>query len=512
MRIATMYDRGCMMKRKSVYAMVAGILGLGSSFAASAQTDVYLCAGAATKTLPPMELAATAPEAVTIWGYKVDDNGDLNDGCGGTADYTSPGPRMTLPDGETKLIVHLRNDLTVPTSIMIKGEFMPEDGQGNKLAPVYFSDGGIPNLNRPPRERVRSLTQETAPNGGQRDYVFDNLKPGTYAYQSASHMAVQQQMGLFGAMTVNFGANEAYAGQTYDKEVMLFYSEIDPALHAAIVGGNYGPGKAVTSTINYHAQYYLVNGEPFDPANPSPALPAGDSSQKTLVRIINMGQEEHVPTFNNARISVIAEDGRAYGHPRDQYSVVLEAAMTKDALFQPSRGGVYAVYDSVLNMSNGRRPNGGMLSYIQVAQGANQPTGGTGGTTGGGTGGTTTNAPNAAADPQPTANQAPIAVNDRVTIPANDSTVINVLANDSDDGAAILPETVVVRLVTGQSTAAQSIQTKRGGTATVLPDNSIKYDAPQNGFLGTDVFKYTVTDNYGSGLTSNQAKVRVNLK
>jgi len=504
------------MKRKSVYTMVVGILGLSCSFAANAaapmaaQMDVFLCAGVATKLLPPMELASTAKEQVTIWGYKVDDNNNLNDGCGGAANYTSPGPRLTLPDGTTKLIVHLRNGLTVPTSIMIKGEYMPEDVNGNKLAPVYFSDGGIPSLGRSSRQRVRSLTQETTPNGGQRDYVFDNIKPGTYAYQSATHMAVQHQMGLFGAMTLNYGANEAYAGQTYDKEIMLFYSEIDPALHAAVAGGKYGSGptKTVSSTIGYHAQYYLVNGEPFDPGNPSPALLGGDTTQKTLVRVINMGQEAHVPTFNNARVSVIAEDGRAYGHPRDQYSLVMEAAMTKDALFQPSRGGTYAVYDSVLDLSNGRRPNGGLLSYIQVAQGANPPTGGTGG----GTGTTTTNAPNPAANPQPTTNQAPIAANDRLTIPANGTTVVNVLANDTDDGAAVLPETVVVRLVTGRSTAAQSIQTKRGGTATVLPDNSIKYDAPQNGFLGTDVFKYTVTDNNGAGLTSNKAKVRVNLR
>ena len=50
-----------------------------------------------------------------------------------TGPITVPGPALTVPPGDTTLTVHLRNDLTVPTSLVINGLVKP-------MAPVW-TDG-----------------------------------------------------------------------------------------------------------------------------------------------------------------------------------------------------------------------------------------------------------------------------------------------------------------------------------------------------------------------------------
>ena len=43
----------------------------------------------------------------------------------------------------------------------------------------------------------------------------------------------------------------------------MLFSEVDPMLHNAVATGNYGPGQAVTSTMDYDPKYFLLNGEPY---------------------------------------------------------------------------------------------------------------------------------------------------------------------------------------------------------------------------------------------------------
>ena len=44
--------------------------------------------------------------------------------------------------------------------------------------------------------------------------------------------------------------------------VVEFGDEIDPAINMAVAAQDYGPGKSVTSTVNYKPKYFLVNGMP----------------------------------------------------------------------------------------------------------------------------------------------------------------------------------------------------------------------------------------------------------
>ena len=217
--------------------------------------DVYLVA-------KPVTLTMHDGSSVVMWGYAVDADSDLTTDGGETA--TVPGPQIEVAPGDSTLTIHLRNDLTVPTSIGISG-------QQKSMTPVLFpgTDPDYPN-------RIRSFDTETVPslascgpdaasedlngngvldlnlnedlngnsildpgedlNGNNvldlslnedlngngvldlatavadcntQTYSWSNVEPGTYLYGSVTQIQVQRQMGLYGAMTRNVAAGVA---------------------------------------------------------------------------------------------------------------------------------------------------------------------------------------------------------------------------------------------------------------------------------------------------------------
>lgn len=172
-------------------------------------------------------------------------------------------------------------------------------------------------------------------------------------------------MGLYGAIKHDAALGQAYPGVAYDQDLLVYYSEIDPVLHTAVESNNYGPASSVTSTIDYNPRYFLVNGEPYSAA--TLPIPAGAPGQRTLLRFINMGLESHVPVLQGMHMKIIAEDGNAYAYPREQYSVMLAASKSKDALIIPATAGIYPLYDRMLDLTNYQASPGGLLSLLQVA-------------------------------------------------------------------------------------------------------------------------------------------------
>lgn len=295
-------------------------------------------ASAVTFSLKTGTKNLTLPDGttVTMWGFGLS-----------TGAITIPGPLLTVPPGDTTLTISLKNTLAQPVSIVIPG-------QTTTLTPGTFLDAKG-------RQRVRSFTQETAQNQ-TKTYTWTNVKPGTYTYFSGTQPAVQVQMGLYGGVKKNAATNQAYSGISYNKEIILFYSEIDPYLHQMVKQGKYGAGKALTSTINYRPKYFLINGQPYSSSQTPVA--AGTQGQTTLIRFLNMGLKTHVPTLNGLYMRLIAEDGNLYPYPHEQYSVVLAAGKTIDALVTPAQGGTYALYDRKLDLTNNKSSPGGMLTYL----------------------------------------------------------------------------------------------------------------------------------------------------
>ena len=319
----------------------------------AAAAEYWLRAEATTLTLP-------GPVSVPMWAFS-----RCVDATYSACDAPSvPGPALVVPPGEG-LLVHVKNTLPEPVSIVIPGQVAT-------MTPVWNdgSSGARPS----PAARVRSFTNEAAPGGGTADYAWPAMKTGTYLYHSGTHPQVQVQMGLYGAATKDAAAGQAYPGVAYDQAVTLLYSEIDPALHAAVAGPSptYGTAAGPTSTLNYVPRYFLVNGQPY--ASGTPALATVDTGKATLLRFINAGLNTHVPVIDGQYVKMIAEDGNPYpwaGNPRQRYSVFLPAAKTTDTLLTvplDSTSTRVAIYDRTLALTNDRAGDGGMLAFLAVNQ------------------------------------------------------------------------------------------------------------------------------------------------
>ncbi len=363
-------------------ALVAGALALAAGPASA--VDYYLAAKAFTKTLPD---TSTVP----MWSYVED--ADLSDPVGGAPngigdcweagsaatrlacvnalpDPVVPGPRLKVENAAgapvNALRIFLTNGLPEPTSVVIPGQEMP-DSAANNDGPTW-NDGTTGARGADLTKRVRSFGREAAANGGRRAYRWNLssgatnphdtrfIRPGTFLYHSGTHPQKQVYLGLYGAVTKDAAAGEAYPGVPYDSEVVLFYSEIDPDLNAAIAGGTH------TTSIDYHARWFLVNGEPYVDG-PTPDIVAGTAGTNTLVRFLSAAGETHVPTLQGLYMTLHAEDGLQYSWqdgvtgvstpaPRTQYSAMLPPLKTKDAILVAATDGRHAVYDGNGNMTN----------------------------------------------------------------------------------------------------------------------------------------------------------------
>ena len=286
---------------------------------------------------------------VHMWGF----------GLSGQA-VTVPGPALTVPVGDSTLTIHLTDHLSVPVSLVIPG--LPAS-----LTPVYHPVGD------PYAGRVRSLTTEAVPGGGMMTYTWTNVRPGTFVYHSGTQMQIQMQMGLYGAVKHDFAAMQAYddPATSYQTDIVLLYSEVDPAIHAAVQAGSYGPSGTTTSTVSYWPSYFLINGESYTPAQS--AIPAGIVGQKVLLRFLNAGLRTHVPIIHNHIGKLISEDGNLLPFFRDQYEVMLAAGKTSDLLLTPAEAGQITVYDRKLDLTTGLQSSGGMLVKLDVAPVQTQP-------------------------------------------------------------------------------------------------------------------------------------------
>lgn len=304
--------------RRAAFLLVALLLTTASSYAVD---------------LAAVEAQWTPPGSVTpinMWGFVADPGS-----CPGAPVPWTTGPDQIEAAGGT-LTIQLRNCLSEPVSLVIPG-------QPTTLTPQVFVDPQG-------RTRIQAFTTEAAAAGGLASYTWNNLKPGTFLYQSGSHPAKQIQMGLYGALKVGSHADAV-------NEVTLLFSEIDPALHAPV---------AAATPLNYKPKYFLINGQSFAPGQAPPALAAGKPTETLHIRFLNAGLNSHTPVVQGPYMKIIAEDGNSYPHAREQYSALLAAGKTMDALWTPEKNGSYAIYDRSMSLSSNGAVGGGMLVHLNT--------------------------------------------------------------------------------------------------------------------------------------------------
>ena len=422
---------------------VVGILLFGA-LAAFGQQQVNLTAGPTSATLPD---GSTVP----MWGYSC---GTPLNGPHATCAKLNPlaagwSPVLITVTTGQDLQINLTNHLTftpvggtpnnIPTSLVIVGQLGAglgtvrttkpspthpiQDATTWPIAGVLGSNGVTPLSNTPPPQgpRVQSFSTEVLPGGaGSTSLLWKAPRAGTYLLESGTHPSIQGPMGLYGIVVVTTApttgaAGTAYPGVTYDADVPLLLSEIDPvqnnAVSAAVNTKNFsetavwsgqpgGCGNPASSTyqtcyppaVNYTPLYYLFNGVAFDRTHASaslfpasatiPATPhSGSATGKVLVRLVNAGLRMHVPSIVGSTtgspavggLTLIAEDGNPLpGTPRVQNEVFLAAGKTYDVLVNGAAAAALTlpVFDRELSLSgNAIERDAGMLAYIGINSG-----------------------------------------------------------------------------------------------------------------------------------------------
>ena len=448
--------------RRKISVLKAGAavsLFLLAGGAAWADTSVTLTASPTNTTLPdgqtvPMwgllcgTVATVAgPPASTTFTYNAgtDSTNAAAKPCTSITGATQTGgwqpPLITMPKGQA-LLITLANNLSfaggnkVPTSLVIVGQVggglgdvheratMPSPTHGPQGTTWPGTLGGTNTANgdavfNPPvqADRVRSFGTEVGA-GSSKTLTWSNLSAGTYLIESGTEPSIQGPMGLYGVLVVTDSTTSgtttvpsAY-GSSYDKDIALLLSEVDPVLNrevaqvvqnsgfsdATVWNGQVGKCGDVTQpaskhtcyppVVNYSPLYYLVNGAAFDRTNagastqsilPSTStVPATATSGKVLLRFVNAGLRMHTPTVTNSKLTLLAEDANGLpGAPRIQSEVLLTPGKTSDVLISPSQTtpgvydpATYAVFDRALSLSTSNQRDGGMQAYVSVAGGA----------------------------------------------------------------------------------------------------------------------------------------------
>jgi len=371
----------------------------------------------------------------TVWGYALVSY-DVGGGVvPGDNIVTVPGPRITVLPGDTTLTINLTNDLTVPTSIVIAS-------QNQVPSPVFVMDSEG-------RQRVKSFAAETAGNGGTGVYTWTGLKPGTHMYESGTNPGKQVAMGLYGAMTHDEAVGQAYPGIDYDAEVVIFYSDLDPQMITY----------DVSRPMQYDPRYFLLNGV----ADGSLTLPAGAINDRVLLRFLNAGLRYHGPELLGPHMQLVAEDGNPYPYIREQYTAMLPAGKTKDAIWIPTGSGDFPVLDQFHSLTDGDLLGGGMVAKLSVVNPADAPT--------------------ASDDSYITDEDTPLNV-----------AAAGVLTNDTVPGGADPISSTEV--VSGTS----------HGSLTLYDDGSFDY-VPDPNYNGSDAFTYQASN----GILSNVATVTITV-
>lgn len=294
-----------------------------------------------------------------------------------------PGPTLVGTVGDN-LVITLVNGLPVDNtstagpghgiSLVIPGLAIPvvENPAGTPLP----QQGPVFDNNVPPR--VISFTQLTPADNGTRTYRFALTKPGTFLYESGADPSVQVGMGIYGAVIVR-PANPAQAYPptttnpitTFVNEVVLLYSAIDPFLHHAVEDNTYGTA-AFSSSIDYEAKYFLLNGKPYqnqaDPLVPHHTpVPIGAPGGVTLLRFLNASSIGLAPSFLGTYVTLIGEDGNLLPYPRGHHTLTLPAGKTLDVLLVPAAPARnIPLIDRRVNVTNNGVYPGGLLTLLNV--------------------------------------------------------------------------------------------------------------------------------------------------
>jgi FtsP/CotA-like multicopper oxidase with cupredoxin domain len=235
------------------------------------------------------------------------------------------------------------------------------------------------------------------PQQKQFTYFFRPHDPGTYMYHCHFEDVEHVQMGMTSIVFVRPTLGDKYAyndpSTAFDREYALLLNEIWTTLHdndaliQETIHTDYNPNYF---TINgrCYPQTVLQNSEPSLPNQPISSLVQCKPGERVLLRLANLGYQQHTMQLQGIRLKVVGEDAtllRSPGGADLSYwsnSLYIGPGEARDVIFtapayDPARRsaadslGPYNVYlfanRSARKLSNDGRPGpGGMMTEVRV--------------------------------------------------------------------------------------------------------------------------------------------------
>ena len=190
-------------------------------------------------------------------------------------------------------------------------------------------------------------------------YYYKPLDPGTYMYHCHFEDVEHVQMGMTGVVYVRptMGPRFAYndASTAFDREFTLLLNEIDPRPHDGLLAVQ------EFQWVDYRPRFWIINGRAWPdtikaPEDPSLAVypdnPAGERNaqrissliqcnptDKVLLRIVDLGYDQHAMTLTGISMKVIGEDATLLRGPGgadlsyDTNTIYIGPGESRDVLF-----------------------------------------------------------------------------------------------------------------------------------------------------------------------------------
>lgn len=239
----------------------------------------------------------------------------------------------------------------------------------------------------------------SVPIGRDLGYSYRPHDPGTYMYHCHFEDVEHVQMGMTGMVFVRprqntepvgsdpLGSKYAYNdGSTrYDREFAFMLTELWSAAHYR------DAHIQVSDWTDYDPSFWLLNGRGYpdtlapngDPLStaagrlqyqPISSLITCNVDETVLLRISNLGYQNHALTLDNIDLQVIAKDASLLkgrdGVTNYQITNTVDIAPgeSRDVLVRPGRPGEYLLYDrDYAYLGNGGGPGwGGMMTVLRV--------------------------------------------------------------------------------------------------------------------------------------------------
>ena len=265
-------------------------------------------------------------DSIQLWGFAPDAPG------GGAGIVQYPAPTLIVTEGQL-------------VSVTISNVDIPQD-----VSLAFPGQSGV---------TVTGTAPVTA-GGASVKYEFTAGKPGTYMYHSAESPQIQIDMGLVGALIVRPASSpadcnqvdeltggrvdgslqcHAYNAETpYDREYLFLLSEMDPKLH--YLAEDDAAALPQWDNAGYVSQLFFINGRNAPdtlapdnvlelPHQPYGSLVRMHPGERVLVRVLNVGRNQHPLHLHGNHFDQIARDGRLLG-PVNATTGVVDMRPVKD--------------------------------------------------------------------------------------------------------------------------------------------------------------------------------------